>query len=59
MIFGFFAILALGHIWVILLVVVIQTLVYKEVIAIAHVPTKDKKLPWFKTLNWFVSILIK
>ncbi|CAI2177271.1 14595_t:CDS:2 [Funneliformis geosporum] len=54
MIFGFFAILALGTIWVILLVVVIQTLVYKEVIAIAHVPSKEKKLPWFKTLNWFV-----
>jgi phosphatidate cytidylyltransferase len=35
--------------------VVIQTLVYKEVIAIAHVPSKEKKLPWFKTLNWSVS----
>ena len=56
MIFGFFAILALGHMGVILLVIVIQTLVYKEVIAIAHVPTKEKKLPWFKTLNWFVSM---
>jgi phosphatidate cytidylyltransferase len=53
MIFGFFAILALGHLSVILLVVVIQILVYKEVIAIAHVPSKDKKLPWFKTLNWY------
>lgn len=55
MIFGFFIILGLGHIWVIFLVVVIQTLVYKEVIALAHVPSKEKKLPWFKTLNWLVS----
>lgn len=58
MIFGFFAILALGHIWVILLIVVIQTLVYKEVIAIAQVPSKEKDLPWFKTLNWFVQYLL-
>ncbi|CAG8543913.1 13367_t:CDS:10 [Funneliformis mosseae] len=56
MIFGFFAILALGTLWVILLVCVIQTLVYKEVIAIAHVPSKEKKLPWFKTLNWYFLI---
>ncbi|CAB4383070.1 unnamed protein product [Rhizophagus irregularis] len=56
MIFGFFLILGLGHIWVIFLVVVIQTLVYKEVIAIAHVPSKEKKLPWFKTLNWYFLI---
>ncbi|CAJ0635407.1 16279_t:CDS:2 [Entrophospora sp. SA101] len=56
MIGGFFAILALGHIWVILLVEIIQTLVYKEVIAIAHVPSKEKKLPWFKTLNWYFLV---
>ncbi|GBC05929.1 hypothetical protein RclHR1_06500011 [Rhizophagus clarus] len=53
MIFGFFAILALGHIGVILLVIGIQTMVYNEVIAIAHVPSKEKKLPWFKQLNWY------
>uniref|UniRef100_A0A1D1YK17 Phosphatidate cytidylyltransferase n=1 Tax=Anthurium amnicola TaxID=1678845 RepID=A0A1D1YK17_9ARAE len=56
MIFGFFAILALGHMGVIFLVIVIQILVYKEVIAIAHVPSKDKKLPWFKTLNWYFLV---
>ncbi|CAG8822015.1 31049_t:CDS:2, partial [Gigaspora margarita] len=52
MIGGFFAILAAGHSMVVILVVIIQTLVYKEVIALAHVPSKEKKLPWFKTLNW-------
>ncbi|CAH1763707.1 11499_t:CDS:10 [Entrophospora sp. SA101] len=45
-----------SHIWVILLVEIIQTLVYKEVIAIAHVPSKEKKLPWFKTLNWYFLV---
>ncbi|RHZ84449.1 hypothetical protein Glove_81g29 [Diversispora epigaea] len=53
MIGGFFAALAAGHFFVIFLVVLIQTLVYKEVIALAHVPSKEKKLPWFKSLNWY------
>ncbi|RIB08385.1 phosphatidate cytidylyltransferas-like protein [Gigaspora rosea] len=53
MIGGFFAILAAGHSMVVILVVIIQTLVYKEVIALAHVPSREKKLPWFKTLNWY------
>ncbi|CAG8606444.1 7150_t:CDS:2, partial [Acaulospora morrowiae] len=56
MIGGFFVILAAGHFFVILLVVVIQTLVYREVIALAHVPSKEKKLPWFKTLNWYFLV---
>ncbi|CAG8467202.1 5601_t:CDS:2 [Dentiscutata heterogama] len=53
MIGGFFAFLSTGHSFVVILVVIIQTLVYKEVIALAHVPSKEKKLPWFKTLNWY------
>ncbi|CAG8583682.1 20199_t:CDS:2 [Dentiscutata erythropus] len=53
MIGGFFALLSTGHSFVVILVVIIQTLVYKEVIALAHVPSKEKKLPWFKTLNWY------
>ncbi|KAJ3324033.1 hypothetical protein HDU76_013505 [Blyttiomyces sp. JEL0837] len=53
MIAGFFAILASGHIWVVLLVVVIQTMVYWEVISIAHVPSKAKKMPWFRTFTWY------
>ncbi|CAG8522401.1 5068_t:CDS:2 [Diversispora eburnea] len=51
MIGGFFVALAIGHFAVIFLVVLIQTRVYNEVIALAHVPSKEKKLPWFKSLN--------
>jgi hypothetical protein len=40
MIGGFLTILMSGHIYVVLLVVVLQTLVYREVISIAHVPSK-------------------
>ncbi|KAJ3098500.1 hypothetical protein HDU97_003956 [Phlyctochytrium planicorne] len=53
MVGGFITILLAGHIWVVLLVVVIQTLVYKEVISIAHIPSKEKKMPWFRTMNWY------
>ncbi|KAI9225958.1 MAG: phosphatidate cytidylyltransferase [Piptocephalis tieghemiana] len=53
MIGGFFLILAAGPFWVVTLVILVQTLVYKEVIAIAHVPSKERKLPWFRVLNWY------
>jgi hypothetical protein len=53
MISGFLGIILSGHIWVVLLVVVIQTLVYWEVISIAHVPSKAKKMPWFRTMSWY------
>jgi hypothetical protein len=52
MITGFLGIISSGHIFVILMVVCIQTMVFKEVIAIAHVPSKEKKLPWFRLINW-------
>jgi phosphatidate cytidylyltransferase len=49
---GFFTILALGHMYVIALVTVIQIVVYKEVIALASVPSGQMKIPFFKVLNW-------
>jgi phosphatidate cytidylyltransferase len=52
MIAGAAVIVASGHLSVILMIVVIQTMVFKEVIAIAHVPSKEKKLPWFRVINW-------
>jgi phosphatidate cytidylyltransferase len=54
MIGGFFACVAAGPAAVILLVVVVQGLVYKEVIYLAAVPSKEKKLPWFRAMNWYV-----
>jgi len=52
MIGGFFAAVAAGPAAVILLVVMVQGLVYKEVIYLANVPSREKKLPWFRTMNW-------
>ncbi|CAO3568072.1 unnamed protein product [Mortierella alpina] len=53
MIGGFFACVAAGPAFVILLVVLVQGLVYKEVIYLAAVPSREKKLPWFRTMNWY------
>ncbi|EPY50462.1 phosphatidate cytidylyltransferase [Schizosaccharomyces cryophilus OY26] len=49
----FFAVLAMGHFWVVILVTLIQIGVYKEVIAIASVPSREKDLPWTKFVSWY------
>jgi phosphatidate cytidylyltransferase len=53
---GYFTILALGHMYLIALVTVIQIIVYKEVIALAAVPAREKKIPFFKVLNWYIIL---
>jgi phosphatidate cytidylyltransferase len=54
MIGTFFAILASGHIWVILMVIAISTLVYNEVLQIAQPSAKDINFKWFKTMSWYI-----
>ncbi|KAL0090113.1 cytidylyltransferase family-domain-containing protein [Phycomyces blakesleeanus] len=56
MIGTFFAILASGHIWVIVMVVAIQIMVYNEVIHIAEGPAKERSLRWFKTMSWYFLV---
>lgn len=53
MIGGFFAALFMGHIYIILIITVIQIISFKEVIAIASVPTKARQLRSTKSLNWY------
>ncbi|TFK21973.1 phosphatidate cytidylyltransferase [Coprinopsis marcescibilis] len=62
MIFGFIALLLMGHSYMIVLVMLCQTLVYREVTALFSLKSassKDKnpelkgKDPWSKTLNWY------
>ncbi|KAJ7579163.1 cytidylyltransferase family-domain-containing protein [Mycena floridula] len=64
MIGGFLGLLALGHAYMILLVILCQTLVYREVTALFSlknaaaesmddVAVKKGKDPWSKTLNWY------
>ncbi|OBZ87724.1 putative phosphatidate cytidylyltransferase [Choanephora cucurbitarum] len=55
MIASFFAILASGYIWSIVMVMVITVLVYREVIHIAYHSAKGN-LRWFKTMSWYYLI---
>lgn len=53
MIGTFFLILASGHVWVIMMVIAISTVVYNEVLQIAQAPAKDSNFRWFKTMSWY------
>ncbi|RVX67972.1 hypothetical protein B0A52_08382 [Exophiala mesophila] len=53
MITGFFGAMFAGHIYIIMIITAIQIISFKEVIAIAQVPTKQKNLPLTRSLNWY------
>lgn len=53
MIAGFFIAMFSGHIYIIGLVTAVQIISFKEVIAIANVPSREKNLRFTKTLNWY------
>ncbi|TPX32650.1 phosphatidate cytidylyltransferase [Synchytrium microbalum] len=56
MVGGFIAVILAGHSKVIFLVAFVQTLVYREVISIAAVTPREKKLPWMRAINWYFLI---
>lgn len=53
MIFVFFIAMFSGHIYIIGIVTAIQIISFKEVIAIANVPSKAKNLRFTRSLNWY------
>ncbi|KKK12440.1 phosphatidate cytidylyltransferase [Aspergillus ochraceoroseus] len=53
MIAGFFIAMFSGHIYIIGIVTAIQIISFKEVIAIANVPSKEKNIRFTKSLNWY------
>jgi len=53
MIATFFAAMFSGHLYVVAVVTAVQVLTFKEVIAIANVPSREKKLRFTKSLNWY------
>ncbi|KAL6236305.1 hypothetical protein BDW75DRAFT_207209 [Aspergillus navahoensis] len=53
MIAGFFLAMFSGHIYIIGLVTAIQIISFKEVIAIANVPSKEKNIRFTKSLSWY------
>lgn len=42
-----------GHLYIIAIVTVVQVMTFKEVIAITNVPSRQKKLQFTKSLNWY------
>ncbi|KAM3081212.1 phosphatidate cytidylyltransferase [Clarireedia jacksonii] len=53
MIGGFFASMFMGHIYIIAIVTAVQVISFKEVIAIANVPSRARRLRFTKALNWY------
>ncbi|RMZ86417.1 hypothetical protein DV736_g6359, partial [Chaetothyriales sp. CBS 134916] len=53
MIAVFFAAMFAGHIYVLMIITAVQVISFKEVIAIAQVPQKQKDLPLTRSLNWY------
>ncbi|KAL9600068.1 MAG: hypothetical protein Q9219_003438 [cf. Caloplaca sp. 3 TL-2023] len=53
MIAGFFIAMFGGHLYVIGIVTAIQIISFKEVIAIANVPSRAKNLTFTRSLNWY------
>lgn len=53
MIAGFFIAMFSGHIYIIGIVTAIQIVSFKEVIAIANAPSKEKNIRFTKSLNWY------
>ncbi|KAL9120560.1 MAG: hypothetical protein Q9187_002887 [Circinaria calcarea] len=53
MIAVFFVAMFSGHIYMIGIVTAIQIVSFKEVIAIANVPSRAKNLPFTRSLNWY------
>jgi phosphatidate cytidylyltransferase len=53
MIGGFFTALFMGHVYIILIITAIQIVSFKEVIAIASVPSRARDIQSTKSLNWY------
>jgi phosphatidate cytidylyltransferase len=49
----FFSALFAGHIYIIMIVTAVQIISFKEVIAIANVPSRARSLRFTKSLNWY------
>jgi phosphatidate cytidylyltransferase len=49
----FFGAMFMGHIYIIAIVTAVQIISFKEVIAIANVPSRARRLRFTKALNWY------
>lgn len=56
MISGFVVTVLLGHVPLIGIVLLFETLTFKEIIALTAEPARDKNIPYNKTLNWYLLV---
>lgn len=57
MLFGFITIIASGHFWCVIFALFICTLIFKEILQLKRNYEREKKIPYFKTLNWYFFIV--
>ncbi|KAI8868354.1 hypothetical protein GQ42DRAFT_108619, partial [Ramicandelaber brevisporus] len=57
MIGGYFLMVALGPVTLIMMVSILQTLVFREVISLSSMPNKLRRLPWQRALNWYFLLV--
>lgn len=48
----FYAILQAGHFYCILFIILIQTELYRELVNVRYVAAKEKKMPFFRSIQW-------
>ena len=53
MIAAFFVAMLSGHIYIVALITAVQIVSFKEVIAVANVPSRARSLKFTKSLNWY------
>src|SRR5689334_20496019 len=53
MMLSFVFVLLSGYRYVLLLVLCLQTFIFKEAIALAHIPSKENRIPWFRSITWY------
>lgn len=56
MAFSYLGIVFVGFIPVAILLLFIQVAIFKEIIGIAHTPSRERKLPWFRCITWYFLI---
>jgi len=56
MIAGFVGVVNMGHLWMIVLVVLVQSQIYREVIGIASLPSQETQVRWFRSLSWYFLV---
>ncbi|KAJ1723760.1 phosphatidate cytidylyltransferase [Coemansia erecta] len=56
MIGGFLTVIALGPLSIMLMVLCLQVMIYREVISLSSVPKKERDLPWARAMNAYFLV---